>query len=126
MLLMLALYGSAHSQRTRRLLLFASDSMNVDLLNQRKWLEAEREAVEARDIWLAVFNEPKKFRRMYEYHGVGRADFMLVLIGKDGVEKLRSEKPLPAKELFDFIDEMILKGMDSQEYETTGGRSDRK
>ena len=126
MFLLLALYGSAHSQRTRRLLLFASDSTNVDLLNQRKWLEAEREAVEARDIWLAVFSEPKKFRRMYEYHGVGRTDFMLVLVGKDGVEKMRSDKPVPAEELFDFIDEMILKGTETQDVETTGGRSDRK
>ncbi|MCB0522715.1 MAG: DUF4174 domain-containing protein [Lewinellaceae bacterium] len=123
--LMLALYGSAYSQRTRRLMLFAVDSTNTELLQQRAWLEAEREGVEARDIWLAIFTDPKKFRRMYEYHGVGRADFTLVLIGKDGLEKLRLEKAMPAKDLFDFIDAMILRQEEFNVEGQTGGRNDR-
>ncbi len=95
---------SADAQRIRRLLLFSDDSTNVNLITQRQWLEAEKKEVEDRDIWIAVFHDPKTFRRMYEHYHVGRAEFYLILIDKDGTEKLRSEELMPAAKIFETID----------------------
>ena len=92
------------AQRIRRLLIFTNDSANVMMKTQRRWLEAEKKAVEDRDIWIAVFHDPKTFRRMYEHYGVARTEFYLILIDRDGKEKIRSEELVPAKEIFEIID----------------------
>lgn len=100
---------SCQSQSLRRLLLFAGDSADVELKTQREWLQADSVGMVDRDIWIAVFTDPKTFRRMYEHHGAARHEFTLILMGKDGTEKLRSAKPVPAKELFDLIDAMPMR-----------------
>ena len=98
----------ADAQRIRRLLIFTDDSTNVKMLTQRQWLEADKEGVEKRDIWIAVFHDPKTFRRMYEHYDVGRAEFYLILLDKDGTEKIRSEEMVPVKELFEVIDGTVV------------------
>lgn len=94
------------AQRIRRLLIFTNDSSNVDMKTQRQWLEAEKEAVEARDIWIAIFHDPKTFRRMYEHYDVGRAPFFLVLIDRDGTQIIRSEELVSVKDIIATIDGM--------------------
>ncbi len=94
----------ADAQRIRRLLIFTDDSINVNMKTQRQWLEADKKGIEDRDIWIAVFHDPKTFRRMYEHYHVGRAEFFLILVDKDGTEKIRSEKLVPLKELYEAID----------------------
>lgn len=110
--LVLALFflfqNPADAQRVRRLLIFASDSTNIDLQAQRQWLDAERAGLEKRDIWLAIFDDPKKFRRMYEHYEVGKADFHIVLVGKDFQVKFRSDEPVNTEQLFALIDNLIL------------------
>ena len=44
-----------------------------------------------------------------ERHGVAADEFAVVLIGRDGGEKLRSTSPIPAAELFGKIDEMPMR-----------------
>lgn len=100
--------ASAHGQTIRRLLLFAGDSTNADLNLQRDWLAADSSGVVDRHVWIAVFADPKTFRRMYEHHDVVRDAFTLVLIGEGGQEKYRSEKPVPTAELFGILDGMPL------------------
>lgn len=94
----------ANAQGVRRLLLFAGDSTNADLKQQREWLQADSAGVVKREIWIAVFSDARTFRRMYDHHGVDRDEFTLVLMRKDGTEQFRSEKPVPTKELFELID----------------------
>ncbi|MEO1258833.1 MAG: DUF4174 domain-containing protein [Bacteroidota bacterium] len=98
----------ADAQRIRRLLLFSNDSTNVMLKTQRQWLESDKKGVEDRDIWIAVFHDPKTFRRMYEHYDVGRAEFFFILTDKDGTEKIRSEELVTLKELFDVIDGKVV------------------
>lgn len=86
------------------MLLFAGDSANADLQLQRQLLQADSMGVVSRDIWIAVFADARTFRRMYDHYDVDRNEFTLVLLKKDGSEQLRSEKPMPTKELFDLID----------------------
>ena len=99
-----AFLPASQAQSVRRLLLFAGDGADMDLKTQREWLQADSLGVEERDIWIAVFTDPKTFRRMYEHHGANRHAFSLVLMGKDGAEIFRSEKPVATKELFELID----------------------
>jgi hypothetical protein len=94
----------ANAQGVRRMLLFAGDTSNADLKLQRQWLRADSAGVVQRDIWIAVFNDPRTFRRMYDYHDVDKDEFTLVLLRKDGTEQFRSEKPMPTNELFQLID----------------------
>jgi hypothetical protein len=96
--------ASAQAQGVRRLLLFAGDAANADLQLQRQMLQADSMGVVSRDIWIAVFADARTFRRMYDHYDVDRDEFTLILLKKDGSEQLRSEKPMPAKELFDLID----------------------
>lgn len=44
----------------------------------------------------------------------GARGFLLVLIGKDGKEKLRSAVPLPPKELFAIVDAMPMRQAEKQ------------
>lgn len=103
------LQNDADAQRVRRLLIFAADSTVAEIKLQRQWLEAVPEEVEERDIWIAVFDDPKTFRRMYEHYGVGRVDFHMVLVGKDFTVKHRSDEPMPVEEIFKIIDAMPLR-----------------
>lgn len=100
---------SAEAQHIRRLLIFADDSTNVNLKTQRQWLETDKKGVEDRDIWIAVFHDPKTFRRMYDHYGVGRSEFYVILVDKDGTEKIRSEELVTLKELFEVIDGPVVK-----------------
>ena len=106
--------NNADAQRVRRLLLFAADSTVAEVDIQRKWLEAVPEEVEKRDIWIAVFDDPRTFRRMYEHYEVGRVDFHLVLVGKDFTIKFRSDEPVPPEELFKIIDDITTGQADSE------------
>ncbi|MEY3051657.1 MAG: hypothetical protein RLY31_1442 [Bacteroidota bacterium] len=114
---------SSTGQGIRRLLLFASDATDTSLVLQRQWLQGDSVGIVDRDIWIAVFTEPRTFRRMYEHHGV-RNGFTLVLLGKDGTEKLRSTEPVPLQDLFGLIDSMPMRRAELQERKKT--RNDRK
>lgn len=109
----------ADAQRVRRLLIFAADSTVTEVQTQRKWLEAEPKGVEERDIWIAVFDDPRTFRRMYDHYEVGRIDFHLVLVGKDFTVKFRSDEPVPAEKLFEVIDAMPMR---QEEMRQAGGQ----
>lgn len=102
--LLAAFAAPADAQKIRRLLLFANDSTDAALQIQREMLQADSAGIVKRDIWIAAFTSPKEFRRMFEHYNVGRTDFTLILIDKNGVEKLRSDQPVPLKSLFEIID----------------------
>ena len=108
MIFLFFLSSDMDAQRIRRLLIFSNDSTNVQMKAQRALLEADKQGVEQRDIWIAVFHDPKTFRRMYEHYDVGRADFFLILVDKDGEEKIRSEELVPLKDLFGVIDGTVI------------------
>jgi hypothetical protein len=118
LIVLLFSFIAANGQNIRRVLLFATDTTNVDLKTQQDFLRSDTAGVEGRDIWIALFTNPKVFRGMFEHYGVGKTRFLIILIDKDGTEKLRSEKPVPIKDLFDLIDH--------PSNSPTGMRNDRK
>ena len=49
---------------------------------------------------------------------IGPDSFTVILIGKDGGEKLRSSDPIPAQKLLDTIDAMPMRQQEARRYGT--------
>ncbi|MGI9048046.1 MAG: DUF4174 domain-containing protein [Rubrobacteraceae bacterium] len=52
---------------------------------------------------------PEEAAVFREQYGIEKGRFAVVLVGKDGGEKFRSGKPVPARELFGRIDAMPMR-----------------
>ncbi len=104
-----------------RVVLMFADSENVDLLRRQELMFkpvqsalAERDLVliTARDDDVIVIDGKSSLLRavsLRETYAVRPDGFTLLLIGKDGGVKLRSDKPVAAKELFALIDSMPMR-----------------
>jgi hypothetical protein len=104
----------------RPLLIFAPNARDMRLMDQMEVVRVNRkEAKERRLVAVAVPetgkiavgsmlgpDEAAKARRRFH---VDAGEFAVVLVGKDGGEKLRSSKPLPFKRLEDVIDGMPMR-----------------
>lgn len=104
--------------RDRVLIVFAPDHSSQLYKQQLKVLKNNHEGMIERDIvFYSIFDlsgiDPEKnplseskvdsIRRV---HQVPNADFTVLLIGKDGTEKMRSHKVVSAQELFALVDAM--------------------
>ncbi|GIV31101.1 MAG: hypothetical protein KatS3mg029_0452 [Saprospiraceae bacterium] len=94
----------AGAQHIKRLLLFAHDSTNSELQRQLEVLRADSAGIVAHNIWIAVFDAPRKMRRVYEYHRIGGSPFTLVLVGNGGEEWFRSEAPVEPRVIYQIIE----------------------
>ncbi len=59
-------------------------------------------------------------RGLRERFDVPRGAFRVVLVGKDGTEKRRAPKPVPARSLFDTIDAMPMRQREMREQDGGG------
>lgn len=110
-----------HRWQDRVILLFAPAQDHVFLQQQYTLLTAEMEKVTDRDlVFYQVFSEtglapnekplPKEaVRALRERFEVSAAQFAIILVGKDGTEKLRREEVIKPKEIFDLIDTMPMR-----------------
>jgi len=110
----------------RVLLIFAPSPTDAQLQIQLRTLSEHGPDVASRDLVpIALpFNSPaptpavfvpaeaESARRRF---GVAPADFAVILIGKDGGEKLRSRKPLPISALNSSIDSMPMRQREVQQ-----------
>jgi hypothetical protein len=86
---------------------FTNDSR--ELLNrQLHWLAADKQSCDERDIRIIEVDVQKAEKSELDKFLV-KDKFTVVLVGKDGTEKYRSEKPVPAKVLFALIDQMPMR-----------------
>ena len=106
--------------RYRPLLVFAAGPDDPALLAQRHMLKDDAAGLASRDVILVMipFSAPStadvsltpeaatEARRRFH---VAPPDFTVILIGKDGGEKLRSAKPLSFKKLQQTIDSMPMR-----------------
>ncbi|MCQ8240165.1 DUF4174 domain-containing protein [Rhizosaccharibacter radicis] len=104
--------------RQRVLLVFVPSAGDPRLAAQRTALDRAAAEARARDLVLVAVPEgssdAEKLRRRFD---VGRG-FAVVLVGKDGTAKLRSERPVPVSTLFGLIDSMPMR---RQEMTRDGG-----
>ena len=107
--------AAEHKLKYRSLLIFAPDTSNKDLSNQKAVVAAQRNGLKEREIVVvyvvgkSVSAElgpepdatPVKLRSHYR---VAKNDFRVVLIEKDGNTQMLSDAPVTADQLFQTID----------------------
>lgn len=72
-------------------------------------LEKDRNGLEERDIIIHLFEKDSAKDKVKEYHIRAAKAFTIILIGKDGGEKLRFDSVLSTKKLFAAIDAMPMR-----------------
>ncbi len=100
--------------KSRLLLIFAPDEASAPLQAQRATLAASRAAASERDLSAIEIvgghaDHALDPTRLRHEHGVADQAFVVILIGKDGGEKLRRSHPIAADELFGVIDCMPMR-----------------
>lgn len=105
---------AAFRWRRRVVLAFAPSAEDPRLLDQRRLLQGLTQGVNDRDLaFVAVTDRtggaadaPADLRRRFH---VAREAFAVILVGKDGHEALRRDRPIPAAELSAVIDAMPMR-----------------
>ncbi|MBS9721932.1 DUF4174 domain-containing protein [Tianweitania sp. BSSL-BM11] len=111
----------------RRVVLVFGDQMNQDVANQTDDLQAVREEVENRDLTILTIvggtvsdggqlgglPPADALRRRFKVDDQQR--FTVILLGKDGQEKLRDSKPVSPDALFALIDSMPMRQREARE-----------
>ena len=101
-----AMNTQAQFSDKRKLLLFG-DPQNAMVQQQAALLNKEAAGLRERDMQVVQATGKKA---LYQKYKVAAADpFVLVLVGKDGGEKFRTQKPVPAEELFGIVDAMPMR-----------------
>lgn len=102
--------------KNRILLVFAPDPQDQQLRDQLSLLQPSRAGLMERDLKVIVVN-PKSdtnitaadAKHLSQVYKVEKDTFRVVLIGKDGTEKLRTSQPISPAELFRIIDAMPMR-----------------
>lgn len=89
-----------------RILLVFGPADEPRRVQQREILETDAAGLEERHL---VVLHPTEGGRLAERFEVGPSDFAVILIGKDGGEKLRRHQPVALAELFALIDSMPMR-----------------
>ncbi|MDR9419652.1 DUF4174 domain-containing protein [Gracilimonas sp.] len=116
-----------HKWKDRVLLIFSPNTYNQDYRDQVDYLDDAQEGIKERDLKAyyvlkessasvrgqVLENEDSDYIRS-EY-GISPSDFTVILIGKDGTEKLRIEEALSTKRLFKEIDAMPMRKLEMKD-----------
>lgn len=108
-----------HRWKDRLILVFSNTSGNPSAVEQLARFKDEMKGMEERDLLVYCITPkrvigPKGESEMtadwfYKYYKVGKDEFNVILIGKDGGEKLRSEELIPPEKIFELIDTMPMR-----------------
>lgn len=111
----------------RVILLFAPSAESSEFEKQNALLTSAHTELEKRDIvvWRIIQNEAVSVNGehkvqfgtppFYDYFDVPSSSATLILLGKDGGEKLRKAMPVGAESLFSLIDAMPMRQREIQE-----------
>ena len=92
--------------QNRVLLLFAPTSTDGQLDQQLNYLRPNQRELEDRDLLVYSVGAGNPLGEKFKVESTG---FTVILIGKDGTEKLRKHKAVPAKEILRLIDSMPMR-----------------
>ncbi len=90
----------------RQLLIFGKENNSKLLKEQKEILEKVNDGVKERDLKTTFLDKGDPLCKTYR---VKAGEFTVVLVGKDGMEKHRTDKLLTAEELFSIIDSMPMR-----------------
>jgi hypothetical protein len=107
--------------KNRPVLVFASNPEDAQFKEQMRDLQSRNEEIEDRDILIfelvsegqsKVAGQPisnADSASLWDELQVSRRAFAFILVGKDGTVKLRSERPVPSRQVFSLIDSMPMR-----------------
>ncbi len=100
---------AAYRWKFRVLLVFAPRADATALAEQRRFIENKKTGFQDRDLVVLELTNGAKAEALRQQFSVKPEVFAVILIGKDGGEKLRQTKPVAPGELFDLIDSMPMR-----------------
>lgn len=112
-LLFAVLEISAQQKNVRDIWIFASDSSNASFITQKAVL-ANTSELKQRDIQVHQVVGLNKNEDLFKKYKASANKFTFILVGKDGGEKLRSDKPVSLKKLYRTIDSMPMRRNEMQ------------
>lgn len=92
----------------REIILLAEHPMHPDLLQQQEILQADTAGLAERDMVITLITPLSDKNRHNQLMKNGKG-FRFILIGKDGGEKLRSDKPVTLEQIFALVDSMPMR-----------------
>ena len=111
----------------RILIIFTPDLKNESYKTQNLFLEKDKKGLKERHLVIWEIIEESFVRRnksaipylpaslFYKYYKTQKNKFSVILIGKDGTEKLRQAKPISSAKLFSIIDAMPMRQKEIQQ-----------
>ncbi|MXV53297.1 DUF4174 domain-containing protein [Pedobacter sp. HMF7647] len=100
---------SSFQQDKRQILLFAPSEENNTLKLQLAEMATNDAGFKERDLTTKTYYYKPENEAIFKKYKVGGKGYQFVLIGKDGLEKYRSEKLVSNQKLFSLIDEMPMR-----------------
>lgn len=97
---------AAYKWHNRLLLLFAPSQEDARLLQQHKLLQSHTKNLDDRDFRIFTIVEKSPLRSRFQ---VAPDAFVVILVGKDGTEKLRAETVVEAAKIFNLVDSMPMR-----------------
>ena len=106
--MIVCLSGIVSSDTDKRQLLLFTQNKDTGLAEKQLaiWTEAQAEMQE-RDVIITVITGNELLYKKYKVDS--QTDFTVILLGKDGIEKLRTQNLLTANKLFALIDAMPMR-----------------
>ncbi len=106
--ILLSTAAVAQDYSKRKILLLAEHTQNADLKQQLKIFGTDSAGLADRDIIVNVIT-PASDKNRYDQLMKNKKGFWLILTGKDGGEKLTSDKPVTLLQLYGLIDSMPMR-----------------
>lgn len=91
----------------RLLLIYADRSTNPELTKQQQLFATDPKGLRERDLSVKIYLKPDNAKAFTDKHI--KEPFTVILIGKDGGEKLREHRALPLQKLYGTIDAMPMR-----------------
>ena len=98
-------YNSTSDKRL--LLIFADKAGNSALKEQAQFLKTDAKGLKERDVEILTYYGDRDIK-MFQNKKI-RSAFTVILVGKDGSDKMRATSPVTLKTLFTTIDEMPMR-----------------
>lgn len=105
LLTLLSAYTSSSDKRM--LLIFADKASNPALKEQMQALKADTRGLAERDVEIHTYYGDRDIK-MFKDKKI-RSNYTVILVGKDGGDKMRVTSPVTLKTLFSTIDEMPMR-----------------
>ena len=101
--------------KKRVIIIYAPNGSEQKLSQQERLLHSHDAELKERDLTKIILRSRAENAEIAERFNLAKADFALLLIGKDGLEKLRSRDVVSPETLFRLVDSMPMRQEEMRE-----------